>query len=178
MSKAEEAVPVKKTEPALPKTENPWQSLIELRRDMDRMFDDLSGRFLSTPLFTKGDFEPFKWFTEKSGKVTPAMDVVEKDKEFQITAEMPGMSEKDVDVTVSNGVLTIKGEKREEKEEKKKDYFLSERRYGSFNRSWRLPETVDADKIEAKFAKGVLSITLPKRPETEATAKKIAIAAE
>lgn len=177
MSKSVETVPVKKTETA-PVADNPWSSLIQLRRDMDRMFDELSGKFLGAPMFTNGDFEPFKWFGEKNGKLAPAMDVVEKDKEFQITAEMPGMSEKDVDISVSAGVLTIRGEKREEKEEKKKDYFLSERRYGAFNRAWRLPQTVDADKVEAKFAKGVLIVTLPKKPEAESTAKKIAIAAE
>ena len=109
--------------------------------------------------------------------VLPAVDVAEKDKEYEITAELPGMDESNIEVKLSNGMLTITGEKKEEKEEKKKDYYLSERRYGSFERSFQLPEGVDADKIEAKFTKGVLKVVLPKTAEAQKSVKKIAVKA-
>lgn len=87
------------------------------------------------------------------------------------------MDEKDIEVKVANGGLTIKGEKQEEKEEKKKDYYLHERRFGSFERCFAIPEDVDADKIEAHFKKGVLTVTLPKKPEAQKAEKKIEVKA-
>ena len=81
--------------------------------------------------------------------MAPAVDLVEKESEYELTAELLGMDEKTIELKISNGMLTIRGEKREEKEEKKKGYFLSERRYGSFERSFRLPEGVETDKITA-----------------------------
>ena len=87
------------------------------------------------------------------------------------------MDEKNIEVKVADGGLTIKGEKKEEKEEKKKDYYLSERRFGSFERYFRLPEGVDADKIEASFKKGVLTVTLPKKAEAQKPVKKIDVKA-
>ena len=87
------------------------------------------------------------------------------------------MDEKNVEVNVANGGITIKGEKKEETEEKKKDYYVSERRYGSFDRYFDLPEGVDADKIEANFKNGVLKVTLPKTAEAQKPAKKISIKA-
>src|ERR1700730_15274827 len=88
---------------------------------------------------------------------------------------LPGMDESNIDVKFSDGTLTIKGEKKDEREEKQKDYYLSERRYGSFQRSFGVPDGVDADKIEAHFKNGVLTVTLPKRPEAQKSEKKIAI---
>jgi HSP20 family protein len=108
---------------------------------------------------------------------TPAVDIIEKPNEFRITAELPGMSDKDIDVKCADGVLTMRSEKKEEMEEKDEDYFLSERRYGSFHRSFRLPESVDEDKIDATFKNGVLTITLPKRAESKKAEKKISIKA-
>jgi HSP20 family protein len=90
---------------------------------------------------------------------------------------LPGLDEKNVDVKVANGILTIKGEKREDKEEKKKDYYLRERNSASFERSFRVPDGVDADKIDANFKKGVLTATLPKKAEALKAAKKIDIKA-
>ena len=107
----------------------------------------------------------------------PAVDLVESDKAYEVTAELPGMDEKNIDVKVTDGRLTIKGEKQEEKEEKKKDYYLHERRFGSFERSFELPESVDAEKIEASFKKGVLTVTLPKKAEAQKPAKKIEVKA-
>jgi HSP20 family protein len=82
------------------------------------------------------------------------------------------MDEKNIELTVADDMLTIKGEKREEREEKKKDYYLSERRFGSFERSFRLPEGVESDKVEASFKKGVLTVTLPKTPEAQKKSKE------
>jgi HSP20 family protein len=94
-----------------------------------------------------------------------------------ITAELPGIDQKNVEVNVANGAITIKGEKKEETEEKKKDYYVSERRYGSFERYFGLPDGVDADKIEATFKNGVLKVTLPKTAEAQQAAKKIEVKA-
>ncbi len=88
------------------------------------------------------------------------------------------MDASNVDVKLANGVLTIKGEKKEEKEEKEKDYYLSERRFGSFQRSFQLPEGIDEDKIQANFEKGVLTVKLPKGAEAQKPEKKISIAAK
>ena len=88
---------------------------------------------------------------------------------------MPGIDEKNVEIKVANQTLTIKGEKKEEKEEK--DYYLSERRYGSFQRSFQIPDSVDAGKIEASFAKGLLTVKLPKTTEAQKVGKKIEIKA-
>lgn len=84
------------------------------------------------------------------------------DQRLELTAELPGIDEKNVDVKVANGGLTIKGEKQQKKEEKKKDYYLRERNYGPFERSFQVPAGVDTDKIDAKFKKGVLTVMLPK----------------
>ena len=91
---------------------------------------------------------------------------------------MPGLDEKDIEVKVANGVLTIKGQKEENKEEKKEDYHLRERRFGSFERSLRVPDSVDKDKIEASFKKGVLTVMLPKTAEAQKPVKKIEVKGE
>ena len=105
----------------------------------------------------------------------PTVDVSETDKAYEITAELPGMDEKNVEVKLANGLLTIKGEKQDEKEEKKKDYHMRERSYGSFERSFQVPDGVDADKIEANFKKGVLTVILPKSAEAQKAEKKITV---
>src|SRR5262245_35989580 len=105
----------------------------------------------------------------------PAVDIVDKENLYEITAELPGLNESDIDVKVSGGVLTIKGEKKDEREEKKKDYYVSERRYGSFQRSFGVPDGVDTDRIEAQFRNGVLTITLPKTPQAQKSEKRIEI---
>jgi len=94
-----------------------------------------------------------------------------------LTSELAGMDEKNIDLQIANGVLTIRGEKQDEKEEKKKDYYMRERSYGSFERTFEVPEGVDTDKIEAAFKKGVLTVTLPKKAEAQKPAKKIEVKA-
>ena len=134
-----------------------------MRREMDRVFENF-GRDLG-------------WSSAElpSAAMAPALDVSETDKEIKIEADLPGVEEKDVEVVVTDNVLTIKGEKKAEKEEKKKDYHMVERSYGSFARSIALPFQADPDKVKATFAKGVLNVTVPKPPEVKAKEKKIAI---
>jgi len=109
------------------------------------------------------------------GALAPSIDVSENDKGIEVTAELPGVDEKDVEVTLADNLLTIKGEKKSEREEKEEGSYVSERSYGSFQRSFSLPYEVDAGKVEAKFDKGVLKISLPKSPELKKKTKKIAI---
>ena len=163
MADIEAKVPVKTEEKPAERPAAPagWRPFESLRREVDRLFEDFdrgSWRFPSRSLL---NIEPF-W---RRGATAPAVDIVERDKDYQITAELPGMEEKDVELKVANDMVTITGEKKEAKEEKKKDYYLSERRYGAFQRSFSLPDGVDADKIEANFKTGVLTVTLPKKPE-------------
>jgi HSP20 family protein len=147
-----------------------------LRREIDRLFDDFGGGFWRSPFGSAFALEPF-WQREMTWASSPAVDVAETEKTYEITAELPGMDEKNIEVKVSNGNLTITGEKQEEKEEKKKDYYLKERHFGSFERSFQIPEGVDPSKIEATFKKGVLKVTLPKKVEALKTDKKIEIKA-
>jgi HSP20 family protein len=169
------SVKTEKTEPASAMRE--WRPFEALHREIDRLFDDFGGGFWRSP-FRRSvfDLEPF-WRRELSWETAPAMDIAETEKAYEITAELPGMRESDVEVVASDGGLTIKGEKKEEKEEKKKDYYLSERRYGSFERRMQIPEGVDADKIEASFKNGVLTVTLPKTVQAQKPEKKISIKA-
>ena len=119
--------------------------------------------------------EPFSVaFTEPIGWM-PAMDIVETAKELTVTAELPGMDQKDVDVSVENGVLTIRGEKTDEREKEDKKTYLYERSYGAFQRSFMLPTTVETDKIAAEFEKGVLKVHLPKDGEAKPKGRKIEI---
>ena len=110
----------------------------------------------------------------------PAMEVAEDKNAIVVTAELPGMTAKDVDVSVDDDVLTISGEKQDEKKEGKEDsqYYLLERRYGAFRRSFTLSNAVDADKIVADFDNGVLKVTLPKSEKVKAKGKKISVMAK
>lgn len=153
-----------------------WQPFEGLRNEIDRLFDDFGGSLWRPFRRSLFGTEPAFRLETKLGAM-PAVDVVESEKAYELTAELPGMDEKNIDVTVVNGSLTIKGEKQEEKEEKKKDYYLHERSFGTFERSFGIPESVDADKIEANFKKGVLTVTLPKKPEAQKPAKTIEVKA-
>jgi HSP20 family protein len=141
-----------------------WEPFGSLRRDMERLFEDFSRDVgWGVPAAAGG------------GGTAPRIDVSETEGEIRIEAELPGVEEKDVEVVLSNGRLTIKGEKKQEKEEKKKDYHLVERSYGSFARSIGLPFEADPSQVKATFAKGVLNITVPKPAEVKAKEKKIPI---
>ena len=141
------------------------QPFAELHREMDRAFEDFFKGFGMTP------------FGERAGegRLVPRVDVSETDEEVQVTVDLPGLEEKDIEVTLSNGVLSIKGEKKAEKEEKKKEYHRIERSYGMYQRSISLPSEVDEGKVDAKFAKGVLTVTLPKSEKAKARTKKIEV---
>jgi HSP20 family protein len=156
-------------EKALPQA---WHPIESLHREIDRLFND----FWHSP-FSRSIFDVAPLRRREFSFAAPAVDIVEKDNAYEITADLPGLDEKNVEVQVINGNLTIKGEKKEEKEEKKKDYYLKERHFGSFARSFGVPEGVDVNKIEANFKKGVLTITLPKKAEAQKPAKKIDIKA-
>jgi HSP20 family protein len=171
MAEAVTKLPVKTEEerPVALRESHPFE---RMRREMDRLFDEFDWRsHFRRSVF---DVEPL-WRRELSWAATPAVDIVEQDKTYEVTAELPGMDEKNIEVKVANGMLTIKGEKKEEKEEKRKDYYHSERRYGSFERRFQIPEGVDTGKIDASFKKGVLTVMLPKSPEVQATEKKIVV---
>ncbi|HUJ45798.1 MAG TPA: Hsp20/alpha crystallin family protein [Rhizomicrobium sp.] len=165
-----------KTEKASPPSVQTWKPFENLRREIDRLFDDFDGGIWRSP-FRRSLFElPFH-SRDVTWSTMPAVDFADNEKAYEVTAELPGIDEKNVEVKVSNGVLTIKGEKQEEKEEKKKDYYLKERNFGSFERAFQVPDGVDTDKIEANFKKGILTVTLPKKPEAQKAAKKIDIKA-
>jgi HSP20 family protein len=134
----------------------PWTGMTSLRKEMDRLFD----RFLERPwpeMPTLGEWEP-------------TVDVSENKEAVIVKAELPGVEQKDIAVSLQDGVLTIKGEKEAEKEEKDKRYHRVERSYGAFFRSMRLPAAVEAGKVTATFKDGVITITLPKAPEAKGTA--------
>jgi len=138
----------------------------EIRDEMNRVFERFEG---GLPGWT---LPAARW---PATVMVPDLDVHESDKAVTIEAELPGVDEKEVTVTFNNGYLTIKGEKKTEHEEKKESYYLAERSFGSFERSLRLPDTLDDSKIQASFEKGVLKITAPKRPEAQKAERKIAI---
>jgi HSP20 family protein len=148
-----------------------------LRREIDRVFEDVRGGTFRWPFRRPGMDLEVAWPRAEGWQIAPAMDLIEKDRAFEITAELPGLDESNVEVKVANNTLTIRGEKREEKEEQDKDkqVFLSERRYGSFQRSFRIPVGVDVGAIAAAFSKGVLTVTLPKSAEARQDEKKIEI---
>jgi HSP20 family protein len=146
-----------------------------LRRQVDHLFEDFLRGYWHLPFTGRTfDVEPL-WRGEVTFGATPAVDIVEKDDVYKVTAELPGMDVSNIDVKFANGALTITGEKTEEKEEKKQDYFLSERRFGSFRRSFRVSDGVDPDKIEASFKNGVLTVTLPKTEQARQKQKTISV---
>ncbi len=153
-----------------------WRPFETLRREVDRLFEDFDGGFWQSP-FRRSilDMRPFGGLAQRWA--APAVDIVEKEKSYEISAELPGIDEKNIEVKLSNGDLTIKGEKHAEKEEKKRDYYLHERSFGTFERSFAVPDGVDAEKIEANFKKGVLTVTLPKKPGAIKPEKKIEVKA-
>jgi HSP20 family protein len=138
----------------------PFREVSRLRRDMDRFWDDFFGP--SRRFFRLGEME---W--------TPAVDVSETPQAVVVKAEVPGMEPKDINISVTGDVLTLKGEKKAEREEKEENYHLVERSYGSFSRSMVLPAAVEVDKIEAKYEKGVLTVTCPKKEEVKPKAIEI-----
>jgi len=174
MAETTTKLPVKNEASAQPSRVAEWRPFDNLRGQVDRLFRDFERGFLQAPLYR--DIDNFL-HRDLGFAVTPAVDIVEKDNAFEVTAELPGIDAKNIELQLSNGVLTIKGEKTEEKEEKTKDRYVSERRYGSFRRSLQVPDSVDADKIEASYKSGVLTVTLPKSAQAKDKQKSIPIKA-
>ncbi len=169
MAETQTKLPVKKGASAPPSYAGfEWHPFETLRRQINRLFEEFPTPRSISP------FEPLDRFLG-GFPATPAVDFVEKEKEYEITMELPGLDDKSVEVKLSNGTLAISGEKKEEKEETKEGYYFSERRYGSFKRAFRVPEGVDPDKIEASFDKGVLTVRLPKTPEAQKPQKTIQV---
>lgn len=144
-------------------------NLYSLQHEVNRMFDDFFDGFGLT-LWNDAQTRPAVY--------VPRLDVAETEKEIKVSAELPGLDEKDVQVTLDEDVLTIKGEKKSEHDEKEGGWRRIERSYGTFQRAIALPAKVDREKIVAKFKKGVLTVTMPKAKEEQAAEKAIPIAVE
>lgn len=125
---------------------SPWRELREMREQMDRI--------LSSALRGGPARAALEW--------APAVDITEREDELVLTAELPGMTREDIDIELENNILTIRGEKKAEREEKGEERYVYERQFGSFSRSFTLPRTVDPERIRARFESGVLTITMPK----------------
>lgn len=139
----------------VPASQRLFEPLGWLRTEFDRLFDDLSLR----------NFEPSPLSQGRAG--LPALEMQESDQEYRLMAELPGMTADDVEIDVSDGLLTISGEKKEQRDEKDKGFMFTERSYGRFERRVQLPASADEDKIEAKFENGVLTITIGKDEKAE-----------
>lgn len=140
--------------------QNPF---LALHREVNRLFDDVFRGF-DLRLPASGRLASWSW---------PSMEVSETDKELRVTAELPGLEEKDIEVVLDDGVLTLRGERRSETEDKERQY--SERFYGRFERRIPLSTEVEQDKVNAAFENGVLTVTLPKSARAQATSRRIAI---
>ncbi|MEE9910582.1 MAG: Hsp20/alpha crystallin family protein [Deltaproteobacteria bacterium] len=150
--------------PAGRSDDHPFYSL---QNQMNSLFDDFFSGFDVAQRSLAGRF----------GAFMPSIDVKESDKDFTIHAELPGVDEKDVEVTVTHDAVTIKGEKKEEKEDKGKNYYYMERSYGSFNRTIPLATEIDASKAEASFKNGILNIAIPKSQSAKDKGTKVPIKA-
>jgi HSP20 family protein len=139
----------------------PSRDLLGIRDEMNRLFDNF---FSGLPERRSGLLE---------GEWAPSIDIAETDNEIVVTAELPGVDQKDVDITITDDVLTLKGEKKEEKEIKKENYHRIERSYGGFQRTVTLPTGVQADKAKATYKDGVLTVNVPKTEEAKPKQIKI-----
>ena len=144
-----------------------WSPFREME-EMERRINDVFGRPLLPAIWRRTPVEEMGW--------APAIEMFEKDDKFMVKAELPGMKEEDIDVSVVGDTLTIKGERKAESEVKEEDYYCCERSYGSFTRSITLPSSVEAKNIEASYENGVLEVSLPKAAEIKP--KKITVSAK
>jgi HSP20 family protein len=169
--------------------ESAWEPMVQLRQEMDRLFDDFwpgwsagSGGRRSAAATSpfRATTEPFGDRPYGWGVDLAAVDVLETDKALVVRAELPGVNEKDIEVRLSRDTLTIVGEKTEQRSEGGAEgrFHLSERRYGAFQRSFRLPAAIDADRVDATFKNGVLVVTLPKNPDVADQSRKINVKSE
>jgi HSP20 family protein len=155
-------------------------TLGDMHRAIEHMFDDLRSDWKWPALFR--DWSKFDHFSSPSllsgnrnGFISVKFDVNETDDAIRITAELPGVATDDIDISINEGILSIKGEKKEEREEQNGDRHVTERRYGSFSRSLPMPATIVESKISANCEDGVLTVELPKQAETKSKSKKITV---
>lgn len=139
------------------------EHMVDLQRQIDRLFEDFAGRRTG--------------LTPSNGSYWPALEMIETGEAIDLTAELPGVDAKDIDISASGDMLTIRGEKKAEKEIKEKDYFCAERSYGAFSRTIQMPFEIDSAKIEASFEKGVLKLHIAKPASARKETRKIAIKA-
>lgn len=144
-----------------------------LRHEIDRLFDDFSWPDFGT---SGGRGLPPAWRTLMRGG-TPAMDLVERAGEYEVQVELPGLTPDEIDIRMTDGTLVISGEKTAEHKEERENYHMSERSYGSFQRAFRLPGGIAADKVEARFENGVLKVRLPKTDKARDSERKIKVTA-
>lgn len=164
-------IPWRKKTEALAPVREPSHPLDLLHRQMNDLVES----------FFTGFGEADRWPLlprEFSLQAAPHFEVSETDDEVEVKAELPGMEEKDIEVLLDENLLTIRGEKKEEREEKKRNYHFSELSYGEFRRSLALPSGIDREKVKATFKKGVLKLTLPKTTASVAQRKRIEIASD
>ena len=153
-----------------------WDRFLNLRSEIDHLFDEFHDNWPFGSLSTRSKAGPPS-LPFVFGDALPAIDVCEKKDRIEVKAELPGMDEKDIDVELTDRMLVISGEKKEEHEEGEKEgnYYVSERRYGSFKRSIAVPDGIDTNKVDASFKNGVLSVVLKKTPESRENVRKIKV---
>lgn len=161
-------LPAGRSDASLPAS---WMGFSSLRDEIDRMFAALEPMNMLQRGFSDGEpvgrvMQPF-----------PAIDVTEAEDGYQVSAELPGVALEDIDIKLANGTLTIQGEKTEQKDDAGKGYHLSERRWGKFQRLLRVPDNVDEGRIEARYANGILLVTLPKSETALAAERTIEVSA-
>ena len=171
-----------KTKKSIAKKGEIMTPLATLREEVDNLFQRFSEDWPNLPrLFGKSWTYPVadleRHFKLPRLDITPRVDVSESDDAYDITVELPGMTEKDIEVVCNDDSLTVKGEKKEEREDKKKNYHVSERSYGSFQRTFRIPSGVDHNKIDASYSKGVLNLSLPKSEAAKNNKRSIKVKA-
>ena len=189
MAKAGSKVPVKRKKTtkrksgvrkSLSKAAETVTPLASLREEVDSLFDRFSEDWPHLPnLFGKGWSYPVadleRRFNMSKLELTPRVDVSESDQKYSIEMELPGMTAENIDITTGDDSLTVKGHKQDEHEEKNKNYHVKERSFGSFQRSFRIPNGVDQSKIEATYANGVLDIALPKTEDIETKKRSVKV---
>jgi HSP20 family protein len=164
------------TSAPVPAHRDEWHPLTDLRAEMDRLIENFFHRNTSSSTGRDvTDSEHFGQFERGFRFGAPRVDVTESDKGYEIVAELPGLDQKDIELELKDDILTLSGEKKEEQEKEEMDYHLTERRFGSFRRSFRLPTEVDQNNLSADFKNGVLTIALPKTAKAQKPSKKIGI---
>jgi len=173
MSKEKSDIEVKR-ETTAPEPALGWGPLASLRDEVDRLFDDFGAGFWRHPV-SRGMFGRLPRVAE--WQHAPAVEVADCDGEYRLTAELPGMTPENIEIKLTDGQISIKGEKAEDHKEEKEDYIVNERRYGSFYRTLPLPSGVNSEAVSAHFKNGVLTVTMPKSAEAKSKERKIEVKA-